>query len=245
MSRRRNHPRFAGRLGDLERYGLLALVAALLLAAAFAAQQLDGEGAPIRAMAFGGEPDPAAAARTNAAVESLAPPPGVDAPGGGEADPVVGQQGPVRRGEFDFFEPPPRLPGRPPPAVLPPQRAADAAATRVVRVRRGDTLQRIAQRELGAATRWRALVDWNPGVDPRRLIPGTRLLVLEPLREARAEPPAGAERRLHAVAADDTLESIALRYYGDRQRWIDLLEANRDQLRAPAGLRAGMKIRIP
>jgi nucleoid-associated protein YgaU len=47
------------------------------------------------------------------------------------------------------------------------------------------------------------------------------------------------------VAADDTLQSLAERYYGDRARWIDLLEANRDQLRGPADLKIGSKIRIP
>jgi nucleoid-associated protein YgaU len=63
---------------------------------------------------------------------------------------------------------------------------------------------------------------------------------------ARAAPPReAAAPRLHEVVADDTLQSLAERYYGDRSRWIDLFQANRDTLRAPGDLKAGSKIRIP
>jgi nucleoid-associated protein YgaU len=44
-------------------------------------------------------------------------------------------------------------------------------------VRRGDTLSRIAFIEYADSSQWRALADANPGVDPQRPIPGTKLLV--------------------------------------------------------------------
>ena len=68
--------------------------------------------------------------------------------------------------------------------------------------------------------------------------------MLPELRRAAPEatPPAA---RLYEVQRDDTLQSIALKLLGDRDRFLDLLEANRDQLDGPASLQAGMKLRIP
>jgi nucleoid-associated protein YgaU len=148
---------------------------------------------------------------------------------------------PAPAADFDFFEPPVRLAGRP--AVIAPPPPGQEEGAREVVIRKGDTLQKIAARELGDASKWRVLVEWNAGVDPKRLQRGQKLK-LPPL--ARAAPTRTATGgRLHEVAPNDTLESLAERYYGDKARWIDLLEANRDQLRVPSDLKAGSTIRIP
>ncbi len=214
----------AARLSDLERYGLLALVATFVLALAYLARELSGEPPPFRAISFAGAPWPSAAALEvtpsrdrSTAVE---PPPGSTRP------------------DFDFFEPPVKLPGRPAVEV-----AQFAATARTVAIRKGDTLQKIAARELGEGSRWQSLLEWNPGLDPKRLRPG-ELLVVRSARRAAATT-ASKQVRLHEVVRDDTLQSIAERYLGDRTRWIDLLEANRDRLRDPQSLKPGMKIRIP
>ena len=47
------------------------------------------------------------------------------------------------------------------------------------------------------------------------------------------------------VAPGETLESLARRFYGDRAMAARLWEANRDQLRNPALLVAGMELRLP
>lgn len=47
------------------------------------------------------------------------------------------------------------------------------------------------------------------------------------------------------VAPGETLESLAQRFYGDRSMAPRLFEANRDQLRNPALLVAGMELRLP
>lgn len=61
---------------------------------------------------------------------------------------------------------------------------------------------------------------------------------------APAAPSAGARR--HVVAKGDTLQSIALRYYGSRSRFREILSANRDQLPSEnSPLRIGMELRIP
>ncbi len=58
-------------------------------------------------------------------------------------------------------------------------------------------------------------------------------------------PTATAARR-HVIAKGDTLFSLAQRYYGNRSRWKDIFEANRDQLRSREDpLKIGMELRIP
>jgi nucleoid-associated protein YgaU len=43
----------------------------------------------------------------------------------------------------------------------------------------------------------------------------------------------------------DTLTRIALRYYGNANRWPEILAANRDVLRSERDLFAGRVLRIP
>lgn len=49
----------------------------------------------------------------------------------------------------------------------------------------------------------------------------------------------------HQVRPGDTLTGIASRYLGSSQRYMEIYEANRDVLRTPNDLRAGMSLRIP
>lgn len=65
--------------------------------------------------------------------------------------------------------------------------AKPTAGGRSYTVRAGDTLSQIAQRELGTQSRWRELVELNPGLDPAKLLVGTtiRLPGGEALRDTR------------------------------------------------------------
>ena len=256
----------AFQLGDLERYGVLALAACIALGLAYLIQTVNGAKPRIERVSFSGdrelpdlnglaiasasstESDPKAAARTNAAAPESQGGDArrADAPGGGEisvnpAAPSRQRHVGPRRPDFDFFEPPVRVAGKPAPIAPPPPGASASARTYVVQ--KGDTLQRIAARELGDASRWRVLTEWNPGLDPKRLKRGQELKLPPPARAAPVREP--STLRLHEVAPEDTLQSLAARYYGDRARWVDLLDANRDQLRGPGDLKVGSRIRIP
>jgi nucleoid-associated protein YgaU len=66
----------------------------------------------------------------------------------------------------------------------------------------------------------------------------------EPRRLA-AEPVAAAPARTHTIASGDTLTKISLRYYGNANRWPDILAANRDVLRTERDLVVGRVLRIP
>jgi tetratricopeptide (TPR) repeat protein len=63
---------------------------------------------------------------------------------------------------------------------------------------------------------------------------------------AKAEtPPAAPAGRQHTVARGDTLFSLAQQYYGNRSRWREIYEANRNQLPDANSLKLGMQLVIP
>ncbi|PTY06280.1 peptidoglycan-binding protein [Opitutaceae bacterium EW11] len=68
-----------------------------------------------------------------------------------------------------------------------------------------------------------------------------------PTRTATTPPAASANAaRRHVIAKGDTLYSLAQRYYGNRSRWRDIFEANRDVLRSKDDpLRIGQELKIP
>ncbi len=51
--------------------------------------------------------------------------------------------------------------------------------------------------------------------------------------------------RRHTVQAGDTLFSVARRYYGDGDKFVELYRANRQALKAPDALPPGLVLTIP
>jgi nucleoid-associated protein YgaU len=47
------------------------------------------------------------------------------------------------------------------------------------------------------------------------------------------------------VTAGETLSKIARKYYGDASLYMQIFEANRDQLKDPDLIKVGQKLRIP
>ena len=56
----------------------------------------------------------------------------------------------------------------------------------------------------------------------------------------RARPP-----MMHRIVDGDTLPDLAERYLGDRSRYLEILDANRDILVIPDLLPLGERVRIP
>ena len=143
-------------------------------------------------------------------------------------------------------------------AAAPPAAPAPAATThtstasppgpatpRTYVVRPGDTLSGIARRELGAAGRWRDLVDLNPAVaaNPDRIHAGTVLLL---------PPPPPAAEHTYTVRAGDTLSGIARRELGDPGRYPEIFTASKDtpqpgggHLSDPDAIDVGQTLTIP
>ncbi len=124
---------------------------------------------------------------------------------------------------------------------------------RLYTVKPGDTLSEISLRELGTSTRWREIVELNPGLDPMKLRENTRLVMpergeqaprtQEPEREA---PPAAApppDAKPYVVQQDDSLWKIAARALGDGARWPEIAKLNPTM--NPDKLSPGDKLFLP
>lgn len=72
------------------------------------------------------------------------------------------------------------------------------------------------------------------GVDPS----------LAPQKSA-ASAPAAASEQTYTVEAGDTLSKIAKHFYGEASLYMNIFEANRDQLSDPNKIQPGMRLRIP
>jgi nucleoid-associated protein YgaU len=65
------------------------------------------------------------------------------------------------------------------------------------------------------------------------------------VRRPEPEPEPEPAVRTHLVRRGETLSGLARRYYGNAGKWRHIYEANRDKLKKPSGLQAGMTIVIP
>lgn len=127
-------------------------------------------------------------------------------------------------------------------------------------VRPGDTLSGIAAAQYGHARHWRAIVEANPGLDPKSLQPGQPILLPPratvlggtpasspaPKASPAPSPALAAGERMHEVASGETLSSIAADLLGAARHWRLIAERNEDLLGGdPDRLRVGMRLRIP
>lgn len=76
-------------------------------------------------------------------------------------------------------------------------------------------------------------------------IPDNHEIVGDRNSTPRDETSAAAPEQVHIVQKGETLSSIAARELGSTNRFIELFEANRDQLKDANDVRIGMKLRLP
>ena len=130
--------------------------------------------------------------------------------------------------------------------------AATAPAGAEYTVKSGDTLEAIARAQLGDGQKWRAIVEMNPGLDPKALKVGQKLKMpaggTATAKESSA-PASGAANsatNTYTVQKGDTLVAIARKFYGGDSDWKRILDANSSVLKGDAAaLRPGMKLTIP
>ena len=136
---------------------------------------------------------------------------------------------------------------QPAPATVP-----DApAGARSVRVREGDTLEKIARRELGNGGRWQEIAQLNGIHDPRKIKVGQALLLPGTGGAAPAAAPASIPapaaatpaERSYTVQNGDTLSKISQQVYGTSKHWQRIQEHN--GIRDARSLKAGQTLRIP
>ncbi|MHC4218637.1 MAG: LysM peptidoglycan-binding domain-containing protein [Planctomycetota bacterium] len=123
-------------------------------------------------------------------------------------------------------------------------------------IREGDSMWTIADHWLGDASRWGAIADANPAIDPDRLRVGQRIRIPgadapaagpklnTPARVPAADQAAGAS--FHTVRSGDTLSRIAQTHYRDATKWRAIFDANRTAIGGdPDRLEVGMRLRLP
>ncbi|MBN1354070.1 MAG: LysM peptidoglycan-binding domain-containing protein [Candidatus Omnitrophica bacterium] len=141
-------------------------------------------------------------------------------------------------------------------------------STRDYVIKKNDTLEKIAQEELGGSHRWKYLYEFNKDriKNPDKLEEGTVIKIpveqeaqKAVIIEEEAEPgideeamTAGSEEptvsggtRSYSIKKDDSLWKIAKRELGDGNRWKEIYELNKGKIKNPDKLVAGMKITIP
>lgn len=136
---------------------------------------------------------------------------------------------------------------------IPPRFSDDqSVASGSIQVVSGDTLSSLAARYLGSSRQWRSLIEANrEQLDrPEELMVGMTLRLPVAWRAGRTPtaPPSVQRRflaRSYTVQSGDTLYRIGAETLGDRNRWRELFEANRDKLDNPHTLRVGQRLRIP
>lgn len=137
------------------------------------------------------------------------------------------------------------------PVVYPGERSTKAAPPRsqqavVHEVKSGDTLSDISKRYFGTTTRWPELLALNPGLDPKALQTGHQVVV----QAAGAgvvvqDRPTRTPETVYTVAEGETLGHIAQKTLGSVDQVDAIFQANRDVLKSPNDIKAGMHLRIP
>lgn len=117
------------------------------------------------------------------------------------------------------------------------------AALRKYVVQDGDTMERIAKRELGSIKYVDRIKDLNPGVAPKRMQIGQKL-TLPQVDEAASESGDAPRRSTqYTVKNSDTIFDIAQKVYGTAKYMKLIIEANR--IEDPKRLKPGRVLTIP
>jgi LysM repeat protein len=124
------------------------------------------------------------------------------------------------------------------------------ATARQYTVRRGDTLAQIAVRFYGDAKRYVDIARANNITNPAAIRVGQVLripdvsgqpVISTPVTTPAPTSPATEQR--YTIKRGDTLAQIAVRFYGDAKRYIDIARVN--NITNPGAIRIGQVLRIP
>ena len=150
--------------------------------------------------------------------------------------------------------PPGSSPGGPAATRSEPTVAPPKAGPREHVVQQGELLTTISLQAYGDARHYREILKANPGVDERKLRPGTKLILPDAstfsapkaqLAGARQEPAIDPTKE-YRVQPGDSLHKIAVKLYGKAGRADDLYEANKDKIGDDSSrLKVGTVLKLP
>jgi len=122
------------------------------------------------------------------------------------------------------------------------------AGARLHTVQKDEYLVDISEKYYGTTTRWKAIADANPGVNPNRLLVGQKLVIPNAPGSSSTATGGAASTNVAAggeyvIKSGDTLERIAQRTLGDGSKWRDIAKLNPGL--DPTRLMVGQKIVLP
>jgi nucleoid-associated protein YgaU len=121
-------------------------------------------------------------------------------------------------------------------------------------VAKGDSLGSLAKEYYQDAKKTSGILAANPSLKSRRrLKPGEIITIPQPVSETASRTGAldlgkmpSASTKSYSVQEGDTLYAIAKKSLGASERWREIFELNKDQLRGdPRRLKPGMALRLP
>jgi nucleoid-associated protein YgaU len=133
----------------------------------------------------------------------------------------------------------------PPPAPREEPSLASSATSQVTgevtryRVKRGDTLMKIAFENYGDLYRWKDILDGNQSVlkDPNEIAPGTTLML-----SGAGMVTIERNGEKYLIKVGDTLGLISNEVYGTKAKWKKLWENNRQMIKNPNRIYAGFNL---
>jgi nucleoid-associated protein YgaU len=180
---------------------------------------------------------------TTTAAETALPPPPIEAPVVDvEAKPAVTENPNLAQ------EPAPaalEATETPPPAPRDETLLASSETSQVTgevtryRVKRGDTLMKIAFENYGDLYRWKEILDGNQNVlkDPNEIAPGTTLML-----SGAGMVTIERNGEKYLIKVGDTLGLISNEVYGTKAKWKKLWENNRQMIKNPNRIYAGFNL---
>ena len=122
------------------------------------------------------------------------------------------------------------------------------AATTIYKIKEGDSLGRIAQRQLGSVKFVSRIRELNPGIDENKLQIGKPLTLPprmeeSPAKESPNKAVASGAYRTYRVRKGDSMEKIAQSQLGSRSRWFDVRKMNPNV--DPIRMQIGATIKLP
>lgn len=122
-------------------------------------------------------------------------------------------------------------------------------------VQANESMWTIARKTLGAGHKWELIAKANPQINPDRIKPGDKLIIPKlaaergPVAEKTPTDPLGLgfddKAKTVTVQDGESLWKIAEREYGNGLKWRFIYTANRDKLKSPDAVRAGMRLVVP
>ncbi|HRK30313.1 MAG TPA: LysM peptidoglycan-binding domain-containing protein [Tepidisphaeraceae bacterium] len=119
-------------------------------------------------------------------------------------------------------------------------------------VQPGDSIARIAETVYGSQVYYKAILTANPGVDPKRLKPGT-VLQIPDVKEVKANggaddpsPAPALAKTEYRIVSGDSMHGIAKKLYGKSDMWEQIYDLNKARIGSdPAKLKVGMILKLP